>query len=657
MIHNEAGITYTQVGVEGTNFGISLDATFLINSIINLYSKPLRATIRELVSNAYDAAVDASERRAVVLIKDKKLIIQDFGSGMSPEFMLNRYTLIGDSTKRQSATTIGKFGMGRVSCLSITDSYTVVTCYEGIKSTYSVWRDNTIRIMKIDEEVCEEGEIGTRVEIPFESSSHKIAEIRDELEFFPNIVFKVEDCSPTTFNTQSFSYKGNEYTIRKTDGINNVIVDYCGVKYPLDFSALGITPFETNFAIKLDTTVSLSYPPNREAFTYDAKTKEFLLGKVNALKEMCIEMVDEYLNTFTNIVEKAKFVENSTINITLPEGDLWFEKCVNTSMFKIPISSLTNDRNFYFYGDKYSWQVRYYIGTLKPIRGIKTYLKNKGKEYVEVIPKTWDQFKDYNTRTTFDEFAEAQFYEAQEYYAKKLPKAEDLETEFLEYQAAEKAKVKAIKEKSEYNYWRESSKGYTGVLDRKDISFEKLRSQVIYYNLPDKEYFSFLKYKLILKISEKQASQMRALGLTLVDLSFNMIPDKNAFKNIYLKAKVAKENIRFPDTDGMNILSRKFPLLFDSLSIVKQFQAPRIDEEWLDAIIAMGDQLNIVTQYDIHLDNVVSNKEALYTLNHYGRGGNELHEKWIDMYKKSKRMVELTEIVEQIESQEIEELI
>ena len=133
--------------------------------------------------------------------------IQDFGSGMSPEFMLNRYTLIGDSTKRQSDTTIGKFGMGRVSCLSITDSYTVVTCYEGIKSTYSVWRDNTIRIMKIDEESCEEGEIGTRVEIPFESSNHKIAEIRDELEFFPNIVFKVEDGNPTTFNTQSFSYK------------------------------------------------------------------------------------------------------------------------------------------------------------------------------------------------------------------------------------------------------------------------------------------------------------------------------------------------------------------------------------------------------------------------------------------------------------------
>mgnify|MGYP003603291283 CR=1 FL=1 len=104
----------------------------------------------------------------------------------------------------------------------------------------------------------------------------------------------------------------------------------------------------------------------------------------------------------------------------------------------------------------------------------------------------------------------------------------------------------------------------------------------------------------------------------------------------------------------MNILSRKFPLLFDSLSIVKQFQAPRIDEEWLDAIIAMGEQLNIVTQYDVHLDNVVNNKDASYTLNYYGRGGNALHEKWIDMYKKSKKMADLPEVT--IESQEIEEL-
>ena len=114
MIIKEADNTVV-TSMEGTNFSFVENMDFLTDAIINLYSDPKGSIVRELVSNAYDATVDFDEnqeKRAVIVVTERNISVQDFGGGMSPEFMKTQYTKIGLSTKRNNEKAIGAFGMG-----------------------------------------------------------------------------------------------------------------------------------------------------------------------------------------------------------------------------------------------------------------------------------------------------------------------------------------------------------------------------------------------------------------------------------------------------------------------------------------------------------------------------------------------------------------
>jgi len=111
--------------------------------ISGLYSDKIKSITREIWSNAYDAHVEAG-------IPDKPFEVtfpstlnltfrvRDFGLGMSHDFMMGGYTLIGNSTKDQSNSQVGGFGWGRLSPLSYTDSYTIMTYMGGVGRAYSV---------------------------------------------------------------------------------------------------------------------------------------------------------------------------------------------------------------------------------------------------------------------------------------------------------------------------------------------------------------------------------------------------------------------------------------------------------------------------------------------------------------------------------------
>ena len=85
----------------------------------NLYSNPEESFLRETISNAWAAHVEANNTKDSIILsfkegndylEDTTIAIRDFGTGISPERFKEVYLNIGSSTKRQSNEFIGGFG-------------------------------------------------------------------------------------------------------------------------------------------------------------------------------------------------------------------------------------------------------------------------------------------------------------------------------------------------------------------------------------------------------------------------------------------------------------------------------------------------------------------------------------------------------------------
>lgn len=103
----------------------------------SLYSNSVLAIIRELAANAKDSHIAAGKPDAPFDIQlpnklDPQFKVRDYGVGMSHEFVMTRVNTYFDSTKNDSNTEIGGFGLGMKSVFSYTTSF-IISCYDGQK--------------------------------------------------------------------------------------------------------------------------------------------------------------------------------------------------------------------------------------------------------------------------------------------------------------------------------------------------------------------------------------------------------------------------------------------------------------------------------------------------------------------------------------------
>ena len=127
------------------------------------YSNPALAAIREIVSNAYDANLEAQkqdgvERQVDIKVLPDRIIVRDYGFGLSQAWMLEEYISITKSTKHDDQDFIGAKGIGRLAPLALSKQYFVTSIHDGIKSTYCVYlnEDSEIAISEWDNETTDE---------------------------------------------------------------------------------------------------------------------------------------------------------------------------------------------------------------------------------------------------------------------------------------------------------------------------------------------------------------------------------------------------------------------------------------------------------------------------------------------------------------------
>jgi hypothetical protein len=296
-------IQENKVGISTENLGLIVT---LLSS--NLYSKPLQSFIRETVSNAWDAHIEANNTEEPILMlvnqKDKnvEIAIRDYGTGLSEERFQDIYLNLCSSTKRNSNDYIGCMGLGRLSALAVSDVVTINNYYNGTLSSYLMYKDEgTIKINKVFSSATEEHNgLEVKLEVPyfwrkitdfleglyqvqlFEKLyvSTNVSDIEDRVNAFNNRVIFENDCIKTSDLSVKFGWK-NHFGIV----MGNVIYEYY-----ID------TPYLDSVYLKANIG-DLDVTPSREALLLNEKTTT----KIKELRSKC----DAYITTLIKqLVEK-----------------------------------------------------------------------------------------------------------------------------------------------------------------------------------------------------------------------------------------------------------------------------------------------------------------------------------------------------------------
>ena len=131
-----------------TTYAAKIDknaVNMVMDMLSKLYNDPMCATIREYVSNAYDANVEAGATKPVELTlpcseNDGLLMVKDYGRGLDYIGIVSVFANFGTSTKRESDNLIGGFGIGSKSGLAVSNAINVSSVCNGTLNEFVLER-------------------------------------------------------------------------------------------------------------------------------------------------------------------------------------------------------------------------------------------------------------------------------------------------------------------------------------------------------------------------------------------------------------------------------------------------------------------------------------------------------------------------------------
>lgn len=237
-----------------------------------LYQNPEQTIMRELISNAISAS-QPKDAPIQVKMTEQELSVQDFGSGMSLETVVNVFANFLATTKSDDVNTIGGFGLGVKSIFTYSNQFLVETTSpeDGIRRTF-FFQNKTGEIPTYEYMAhCDvhQSEIkGTKISFPIVNDYQQINRFIDgckQMMLSPHpIVFdtplpiqKISESDADFLKTNGFLFcqqKINFSTDRETYPFKNMFdffqndfkvnVNLGGVLYPFVFEKNGI-PYVT----------------------------------------------------------------------------------------------------------------------------------------------------------------------------------------------------------------------------------------------------------------------------------------------------------------------------------------------------------------------------------------------------------------------------
>lgn len=277
---------------ESREFSVDLNS-HLINTIITgIYSNKIGSPIRELMTNAYDAHREAGVDRPITVgmpqSLDPEFYVRDYGFSMTHEEVLDTYSVLARSSKRESNDVVGMLGYGSKSPFAYTDSFTV-RCYQGgVVRTYgcSIGSNGVPSIHLLNTSTTSDDD-GTEVRFPV--SPEDLRKFRDE---FDRVSLGFDEGAIEVRGHQlpdlSRYLEGDGWYVQQNRqaGYGSQVYARQGcVLYPVDHSYIN-QYMSPSFRLVLDFPIgSLTPTDSRESLGYDKKTVENLKVAFAKLKE------------------------------------------------------------------------------------------------------------------------------------------------------------------------------------------------------------------------------------------------------------------------------------------------------------------------------------------------------------------------------------
>lgn len=136
----------TNFGSNGINMGID-NSQKALELLYSQYSYPIRTMVQELISNAFDAMEKAGKGDTPIkvelpnAINDYVFKVKDTGTGMSYDTFKKVYCQVTASTKANTNTQIGGFGIGSKVPFALVDSFVVASTFNGKKYQYIITKN------------------------------------------------------------------------------------------------------------------------------------------------------------------------------------------------------------------------------------------------------------------------------------------------------------------------------------------------------------------------------------------------------------------------------------------------------------------------------------------------------------------------------------
>jgi len=290
-----------------------------------MYSNPILAICREYSCNARDAHREVGKADQPIEIHlpnnlEPYFKIKDFGPGISPDRVENIFIKYGASTKRDDNTQTGAFGTGSKSGFSYTDSFSVLTNFNGTQYNYSCYIDATKvgKLVLLSESKTTEPN-GTEIIIPVQSKNFKEFNVWTEQSCRHWKVKPIITGGNISWADLSIAIEGKDWFLANSkdyySGNISLIVD--GILYNLDKSDISkyidvgiFKSFKNDFYLICGIgEVSLS--ASRESIYLDEKTQKIIQKKIESFKNDLKEKIHLKIKEITNLFQANVYVNHN----------------------------------------------------------------------------------------------------------------------------------------------------------------------------------------------------------------------------------------------------------------------------------------------------------------------------------------------------------
>jgi len=296
------------------------NTAFMQELLSGIYSNPIKAVIRELSTNAYEAHLMANnpEPFSVTLptVDNPTFHIRDYGTGLNKEDLTNLYTVYGKSTKRHTNEFAGGFGIGSKSPFTYTDMFQVISYHEGKKYVVVNSKSTSGKFcfhLMSETDTNEPNGIEIIIKVKPTDINAFFQEAKHVYKYFA-IQPKCNLILDIPVSDYKFSFSDNKYQI--ANGRDSIVV-MGPVAYPIQIDHFKDNIDKTvllNACARINLNVGdVDIAPNREELKYTDLTKSVLSKCLKEISNFLNEEFTKLLTSCTTMWD-AKVTANEVLN-------------------------------------------------------------------------------------------------------------------------------------------------------------------------------------------------------------------------------------------------------------------------------------------------------------------------------------------------------